>query len=127
MRLLVIDSYDSFTYNLAQYPGEPGAELLARRNDEVSLEEILRLHPDRIVVSPDPCTPDEDGISLEVVEKAPTEVSMLGKTAKILHDGRGVHRGLPRGFEATRHHSLVIEPESVPDCLVVTLKNFLEL
>jgi anthranilate synthase component 2 len=145
MRVLVIDNYDSFTYNLVQYLGELGAEVLVRRNDEVSTEEIPALHPDRIVVSPGPCTPNEAGVSLEVIEKAPAGVPVLGvclghqaigqayggkvvrskelvhgKTARILHDGEGVYRELPQGFEATRYHSLVIEPESVPECLMVT-------
>jgi anthranilate synthase/aminodeoxychorismate synthase-like glutamine amidotransferase len=145
MRVLVIDNYDSFTYNLVQYLGELGAEVLVRRNDEVSTEEIPALHPDRIVVSPGPCTPNEAGVSLEVIEKAPEGVPVLGvclghqaigqayggkivrskepvhgKTARILHDGEGVYRELPQGFEATRYHSLVIEPESVPECLMVT-------
>ena len=145
MRVLVIDNYDSFTYNLVQYLGELGAEVLVRRNDEISTEEIPALHPDRIVVSPGPCTPNEAGVSLEVIEKAPEGVPVLGvclghqaigqayggkvvrskepvhgKTARILHDGEGVYRELPQGFEATRYHSLVIEPESVPECLMVT-------
>ncbi len=145
MRVLVIDNYDSFTYNLVQYLGELGAEVLVRRNDEVSTEEIPALHPDRIVVSPGPCTPNEAGVSLQVIEKAPAGVPVLGvclghqaigqayggkvvrskepvhgKTARILHDGEGVYRELPQGFEATRYHSLVIEPESVPECLMVT-------
>jgi anthranilate synthase component II len=145
MRVLVIDNYDSFTYNLVQYLGELGAEVLVRRNDEVSTEEIPALHPDRIVVSPGPCTPNEAGVSLEVIEKAPEGVPVLGvclghqaigqayggkvvrskepvhgKTARILHDGERVYRELPQGFEATRYHSLVIEPESVPECLMVT-------
>jgi anthranilate synthase component II len=145
MRVLVIDNYDSFTYNLVQYLGELGAEVLVRRNDEVSTEEIPALHPDRIVVSPGPCTPNEAGVSLEVIEKASEGVPVLGvclghqaigqayggkvvrskepvhgKTARILHDGEGVYRELPQGFEATRYHSLVIEPESVPECLMVT-------
>ncbi len=148
MRVLVIDNYDSFTYNLVQYLGELEAEVLVRRNDEVTLEELLGLHPHRIVVSPGPCTPNEAGISLKVVEKAPTEVPVLGvclghqaigqayggkvvrgkepvhgKTARILHDGEGVYRDLPQGFEATRYHSLVIEPDSVPECLAVTSRT----
>jgi len=147
MRVLVIDNYDSFTYNLVQYLGELEAEVVVRRNDEVSLEEIPGLYPDRIVVSPGPCTPNEAGISLQVVEEAPTAESIPvlgvclghqaigqayggkivraaepvhGKTARIFHDGEGVYKGLPQGFEATRYHSLVIEPESVPACLIVT-------
>jgi anthranilate synthase component II len=144
MRVLVLDNYDSFTYNLVQYLGELGAEVLVRRNDEVTPEEVLELNPDRIVVSPGPCTPNEAGISVELIEKASDQVPILGvclghqaigqafgarvvrgepvhgKTAKIAHDGEGVYRGLDQGFEATRYHSLVIEPESVPECLVVT-------
>ena len=144
MRVLVIDNYDSFTYNLVQYLGELGAEVLVRRNDEVTPEEVAGLRPDRIVVSPGPCTPDEAGISVELIEKTGGSTPLLGvclghqsigqafgarivrgepvhgKTAKILHDGEGVYAGLDQGFEATRYHSLVIEPESLPDCLVVT-------
>jgi anthranilate synthase component II len=149
MRVLVIDNYDSFTYNLVQYLGELEAEVVVRRNDEVSAEEIPELHPDRIVVSPGPCTPNEAGVSLEVVKKAPIgETPVLGvclghqaigqayggrvvraaepvhgKTARILHDGEGVYKDLPQGFEATRYHSLVIEPESLPECLVVTSRT----
>jgi anthranilate synthase/aminodeoxychorismate synthase-like glutamine amidotransferase len=144
MRVLVLDNYDSFTYNLVQYLGELGAEVLVRRNDEVTPEEVAELHPDRIVVSPGPCTPNEAGISVELIEKVGAEVPTLGvclghqsigqafgarivrgepvhgKTARISHDGEGVYRGLDQGFVATRYHSLVIEPESVPECLVVT-------
>jgi anthranilate synthase component 2 len=148
MQVLVIDNYDSFTYNLVQYLGELGAEVLVRRNDEVSPEEIPALNPDRIVVSPGPCTPNEAGVSLEVIEKAPTGVPVLGvclghqaigqayggkvvrakepvhgKTAKILHDGEGVYKELPQGFEATRYHSLVIEPESLPEDLQITSRT----
>ena len=149
MRVLIIDNYDSFRYNLVQYLGELGAEVLVRRNDEVSPEEIPGLHPDRIVISPGPCTPDEAGVSLKVAEEAPAkgvpvlgvclghqaigqvyggrvvraEEPMHGKTARILHDGEGVYRGLPQGFKATRYHSLVIEPDSVPECLVVTSRT----
>jgi anthranilate synthase component 2 len=144
MRVLVIDNYDSFTYNLVQYLGELGAEVLVRRNDEVTSEDVAGLHPDRIVVSPGPCTPKEAGISVELIGKVGGEVPLLGvclghqsigqafgarivrgepvhgKTARITHDGRGVYAGIDQGFEATRYHSLVIEPESLPDCLVVT-------
>ena len=147
MRVLVIDNYDSFTYNLVQYLGELGAEVLVRRNDEVTPEEVAELRPDRIVVSPGPCTPNEAGISVELIEQTGGSTPLLGvclghqsigqafgarivrgepvhgKTAKILHDGAGVYAGLDQGFEATRYHSLVIEPESLPDCLVVTSRT----
>jgi len=147
MRVLVIDNYDSFTYNLVQYLGELGAEVLVRRNDEVTPEEVAELRPDRIVVSPGPCTPNEAGISVELIEKTGGSTPLLGvclghqsigqafgarivrgepvhgKTAKILHDGEGVYAGLDQGFEATRYHSLVIEPDSLPDCLVVTSRT----
>jgi anthranilate synthase component 2 len=147
MRVLVIDNYDSFTYNLVQYLGELGAEVLVRRNDEVTPAEVLELHPDRIVVSPGPCTPKEAGVSVEVIEKVSGQVPILGvclghqaigqafgaeivrgepvhgKTAKILHDGEGVYRGVKQGFEATRYHSLVIEPESLPEDLQITSRT----
>ena len=147
MRVLVIDNYDSFTYNLVQYLGELGAEVLVRRNDEVTPEEVAALRPDRIVVSPGPCTPNEAGVSVELIGKVGGETPLLGvclghqsigqafgarivrgepvhgKTAKILHDGEGVYAGLDQGFEATRYHSLVIEPESMPDCLLVTSRT----
>ena len=147
MRVLVLDNYDSFTYNLVQYLGELGAEVLVRRNDEVSPDEVPKLHLDRIVISPGPCTPSEAGISLEVIGRASAEVPLLGvclghqaigqsygarivrwepvhgKTARILHDGEGVYRGLPQGFEATRYHSLVIEPDSVAEGVIVTSRT----
>jgi anthranilate synthase component II len=147
MRVLVIDNYDSFTYNLVQYLGELGAEVLVRRNDEVTPEEVPGLHPDRIVVSPGPCTPNEAGISVDLIGKLGDSIPTLGvclghqaigqafgaeivrgepvhgKTARITHDGAGVYRGLDQGFEATRYHSLVIEPESLPECLVVASRT----
>ncbi|TCJ18294.1 aminodeoxychorismate/anthranilate synthase component II [Rubrobacter taiwanensis] len=147
MRVLVLDNYDSFTYNLVQYLGELGAGVLVRRNDEVTPEEVLALAPDRIVISPGPCTPNEAGVSLEVIRQLSGSLPILGvclghqaigqafggrvvrgepvhgKTARILHDGEGVYRGLQQGFVATRYHSLVIEPESVPGCLKVTSRT----
>jgi anthranilate synthase component 2 len=147
MRVLVIDNYDSFTYNLVQYLGELGAEVLVRRNDEITPQEALELRPDRIVVSPGPCTPKEAGVSVELIEEVSEKVPLLGvclghqaigeafgarvvrgepvhgKVAKIAHDGEGVYRGLDQGFEATRYHSLVIESGSVPECLVVTSRT----
>ena len=144
MRVLIIDNYDSFTYNLVQYFGELGAEVVVRRNDEVTADEVSALHVDRIVVSPGPCTPDEAGVSLPLVGELSGEVPILGvclghqsigqafgadvvrgepvhgKTARIHHDGKGVYAGLEQDFEATRYHSLVIEPASMPECLVVT-------
>jgi anthranilate synthase/aminodeoxychorismate synthase-like glutamine amidotransferase len=143
--ILVIDNYDSFTYNLVQYFGELGAELVVRRNDEISLEEIARLAPEKIVISPGPCTPKEAGISCDVLRRFGGKVPILGvclghqcmgdvyggevvragrlmhgKTSPILHDGSGVFAGLPSPFEATRYHSLLVKRDSLPDCLKVT-------
>lgn len=144
MRVLVIDNYDSFTYNLVQYLGELEAEVIVRRNDEFTPEDLAAVSPDKIVISPGPCTPDEAGVSLKLIEKLPPGMPLLGvclghqaigqvyggevvrgepvhgKTASISHDGEGVYRGLDQGFEATRYHSLVVEPDSVPGCLEVT-------
>ena len=143
--LLVIDNYDSFTYNLVQHLGELGAEVRVFRNDRITLDGIRRLHPDRLVISPGPCTPDEAGVSVAAVRAFAGEIPILGvclghqsiaqafggiidrarsvmhgKTSLIHHDGRGVYAGLPDPFEATRYHSLVVRPDSVPDCLEVT-------
>ncbi len=146
--IFVLDNYDSFTYNLVQYLGEMGAEVVVRRNDQVTLEEIERQGPERIVISPGPCTPREAGISIDlirhfaprlpilgvclghqaigeafggVVSSAPT--LMHGKVSKILHDGRTIFSGLPQGFEATRYHSLVVLPETVPAELEVSART----
>ena len=143
--LLMIDNYDSFTYNLVQYLGELGEEVKVLRNDEITLEGIEKLAPARIVISPGPCTPDEAGISVPLVRHFAGKVPILGvclghqsigqalggrivharqlmhgRTSAIYHDGRGVFRGLPDGFTATRYHSLVIERASLPACLEVS-------
>ncbi|MDN5697725.1 MAG: aminodeoxychorismate/anthranilate synthase component II [Rubrobacter sp.] len=149
MRVLIVDNYDSFTYNLVQYLGELGAEVVVRRNDELSPGGIPALQPDRIVISPGPCTPNEAGVSLELFESLPDDMPLLGvclghqaigqafgaevvraaggpvhgKTARIHHDGEGVYRGLEPEFLATRYHSLVLEPESIPECLEVTSRT----
>jgi anthranilate synthase/aminodeoxychorismate synthase-like glutamine amidotransferase len=143
--ILMIDNYDSFTYNLVQYLGELGQEVRVFRNDQITIAEIERLKPRRIIISPGPCTPLEAGISNEVIKAFGAKVPLLGvclghqciahtfgaevvrakrlmhgKTSMIHHDGRGVYQNLPNPFEATRYHSLIVEPRSVPDCLEVT-------
>ncbi len=143
--LLMIDNYDSFTWNVVQYLGELGVEVEVFRNDEISLERIAELRPRQIVISPGPCTPDEAGISLALVERFAGEIPILGiclghqsigqqfggrivragrvmhgKLSEIHHTGAGVFEGLPSPFTATRYHSLVIEAGSLPDCLEVT-------
>jgi anthranilate synthase component 2 len=143
--LLMIDNYDSFTYNLVQYFGELGEEVLVRRNDEISLEEIKALSPNRICISPGPCAPDQAGISVEVLKRFGPHLPVLGvclghqaigsafggrivraqrlmhgKTDQVKHDAKGVFQGLPQHFTVTRYHSLVIEEESLPEELIVT-------
>lgn len=143
--LLLIDNYDSFTYNLYQYLGELGAETRVVRNDEISAQQALALKPERIVISPGPGTPDEAGISLELIAEAAGRVPLLGvclghqalgqalggrvvrapklmhgKTSEIHHDGRTVYGGLSQPFTATRYHSLVVDRASVPDCLEIS-------
>ncbi|WP_374604077.1 aminodeoxychorismate/anthranilate synthase component II [Arenimonas sp.] len=143
--LLMIDNYDSFTYNLVQYLGELGQDVKVVRNDELTVAQIAALAPERIVISPGPCTPNEAGVSLEVLEKLSGQVPILGvclghqslgqafggkvvrartimhgKTSPIRHKGIGVFAGLPDPFEATRYHSLVVEKDSLPDCLEIT-------
>ena len=143
--LLMIDNYDSFTYNLVQYLGELGEEVVVRRNDEIGLEEIEAMGPARIVVSPGPCTPNEAGVSVPLIERFAGRIPILGvclghqsigqafggrivharelmhgKTSPILHNAEGVFRSLPNPFQATRYHSLVIDRPSLPDCLDVT-------
>jgi anthranilate synthase/aminodeoxychorismate synthase-like glutamine amidotransferase len=146
--LPVIDNYDSFTYNLVQYFGELGAELLVKRNDEISLTEIRALNPEKICVSPGPCSPREAGISNEVIRTFGPRIPLFGvclghqcigdvfggkvvragrlmhgKTSPILHDGKGVFSGIPSPFEATRYHSLLVERASFPDCLEITAET----
>ena len=143
--LVVIDNYDSFTYNLVQYFGELGAEMKVLRNDAVTVDEIRDLNPSRICISPGPCTPNEAGISCEVIkafggelpvfgvclghqsigqvyggEVVRAETLMHGKTSLIHHEGKSVFNGLDNPFEATRYHSLIVKKETLPDCLEVT-------
>ncbi|MEW8476612.1 MAG: aminodeoxychorismate/anthranilate synthase component II, partial [Candidatus Thiodiazotropha sp.] len=143
--LLMIDNYDSFTYNLVQYLGELGVEVKVVRNDEISVGDIATIAPDHIVISPGPCTPNEAGISVETIRRYGGRIPILGvclghqsigqafggrivharqvmhgKTSPILHAGAGVFSGLENPFEATRYHSLVIERESLPECLEIT-------
>ena len=143
--LLMIDNYDSFTYNVVQYLGELGADVKVVRNDEVSVADIAALAPEKIVVSPGPCTPNEAGISMAVIEAYAGKLPLLGiclghqsigqvfggevvrarqvmhgKTSPIHHCGEGVFAGLSQPFEATRYHSLVVEKASLPDCLEIT-------
>ncbi len=143
--LLMIDNYDSFTYNLVQYLGELGAEVVVRRNDEIGVEDIEALAPDHLVISPGPCTPDQAGISLQAIRHFAGRLPILGvclghqsigqafggrivharaimhgKTSPVYHREAGVFRGLPNPLEATRYHSLVVAREGLPDCLEVT-------
>ncbi len=143
--LLILDNYDSFTYNLVQYFGELGAEMKVFRNDAITVDEVKALAPERICISPGPCTPNEAGISMDLIrELGPTtpilgvclghqsigqvyggdvvraERLMHGKTSPILHNGTSVFAGIPCPFEATRYHSLIVKRETLPDCLAVT-------
>lgn len=143
--ILMIDNYDSFTYNLVQYLGELGAEVRVARNDQIGIDDIEAMAPERIMISPGPCTPNEAGVSLDVIRHFAGRLPILGvclghqsigqafggkvvhareimhgKTSPIHHKESGVFAGLPNPFEATRYHSLVIEKESLPDCLEVT-------
>jgi len=145
--ILVIDNYDSFVYNLVQYIGEIDDRIEVYRNDAISVDEVLRRKPDRIVISPGPCTPREAGISVDLI-KSMLDVPVLGvclghqaighafgavvvrarelmhgKTSPIEHDGKGIFCGIPMPFEATRYHSLVIDPDTMPDCLEVTART----
>jgi para-aminobenzoate synthetase component 2 len=146
--ILVIDNYDSFTYNLVQYLGELGAEVEVRRNDRITLDEMADMKPERILISPGPCTPNEAGVSVPLITRFAGEIPifgvclghqsigaafggdvvrndriMHGKTSLIHHSGQGVFRNLPQPFEATRYHSLVIKRETMPACLEITAET----
>jgi anthranilate synthase/aminodeoxychorismate synthase-like glutamine amidotransferase len=146
--ILMIDNYDSFTYNLVQYLGELGADIRVYRNDQISVAEVEQLAPEKIVISPGPCTPKEAGISCDVIRHFAGRIALLGvclghqcigevfggdvvrapalfhgKTSLIYHDGKTIFRGLPRPFEATRYHSLVIRRETLPDCLELSAET----
>lgn len=143
--ILMLDNYDSFTYNLVQFLGEMGQELKVYRNDKITLDEIQDLNPDHIVISPGPCSPDEAGISLQVIERFAGKIPILGvclghqsiaqafggkvirserlmhgKTSPVSHDNRTIFSGIPSPFTATRYHSLIVERESLPDCLEIS-------
>lgn len=146
--ILVIDNYDSFTYNLVQYLGELGEQVEVRRNDEIGLDGIEALKPDHILISPGPCTPNEAGISLALIERFKGKIPILGvclghqsigqvfggeviraerlmhgKTSPILHDGKTLFKGLPSPFTATRYHSLIVKRETLPDCLEISAET----
>ena len=146
--LLMIDNYDSFTYNLVQYFGELGEEVRVARNDEITLDEIAALAPDRICISPGPCSPNEAGVSIPVLERFSGKVPILGvclghqaigqafggnvvrakqvmhgKVSRIAHDSKGIFTSVPQDFVATRYHSLVVERESVPECLEISAQS----
>ncbi|MFQ5672343.1 MAG: anthranilate synthase component II [Nitrospinales bacterium] len=146
--ILMIDNYDSFTYNLVQYLGELGADVRVYRNDKITLKEMERLRPQKIVISPGPCTPEKAGISMDTVKHFAGKIPLLGvclghqsivaafggkivkadklmhgKTSMIRHDGKTVFKNLPNPFEATRYHSLIVKKEDVPDCLQVTAET----
>ncbi|MBL4743775.1 MAG: aminodeoxychorismate/anthranilate synthase component II [Cycloclasticus sp.] len=144
-KLVMIDNYDSFTYNLVQYFAELGADVQVIRNDQVSVDDVIAMHPDKLVISPGPCTPSQAGISLELIKEMAGTVPILGvclghqsmgevfggkivhageimhgKTSDMHHNNTGVFAGLSNPFKATRYHSLVVEKDSLPDCLEVT-------
>lgn len=146
--ILVIDNYDSFTYNLVQYLGELGEDIVVRRNDEIDLAGIESLAPDRILISPGPCTPNEAGISLALIDHFKGNIPILGvclghqaigqafggdvvradklmhgKTSAIYHDGKTIFAGLPSPYTATRYHSLIVRRETLPDCLEISAET----
>lgn len=146
--ILMIDNYDSFTYNLVQYMAELGADIEVRRNDEITVDEIEALNPEKIVVSPGPCTPDKAGVSVDVVKRFAGKIPILGvclghqsvgaafggeiikagrlmhgKTSMIHHDGKTLFKNLPNPFEATRYHSLVLNRKTLPDCFEISAES----
>jgi anthranilate synthase/aminodeoxychorismate synthase-like glutamine amidotransferase len=146
--LVMIDNYDSFTYNLVQYFGELGQVIKVYRNDQITVDELEAMAPERIVISPGPCSPNEAGISNEVIRRFGGKAPLLGvclghqcighvfggdvvraprlmhgKTSMIMHDGKGLYQGLPNPFQATRYHSLIIKRETLPRCLEVTAET----
>ncbi len=146
--ILMIDNYDSFTYNLVQYLGEMGQKLVVRRNDQITLEEIEKMDPDYLMISPGPCSPDEAGISMEAIRRFAGKIPvfgvclghqsiaqifggdvvraerlMHGKTSEINHDGKTVFENLPHPFTATRYHSLIVKRETLPDCFDITAET----
>jgi len=148
MKLLMIDNYDSFTYNLVQYLGELGVEVIVRRNDVIDVAGARALKPDAIVISPGPCTPTEAGVSVPILRELADELPMLGvclghqcigeafggkvvraerlmhgKTSPIVHDGRTIYAGLSNPFDAMRYHSLLVEPGSIPKCMEISART----
>ena len=146
--IVMIDNYDSFTYNLVQYLGEMGEDLRVARNDEVTVEQVEDLHPDQLIISPGPCTPKEAGISVPLIQALAGKVPILGvclghqsigqafggeivraqrlmhgKTSPVFHRNVGVFRGLPSPFDATRYHSLLVRRDTLPDCLEITAET----
>ncbi len=146
--ILLLDNYDSFTYNLAQYLGELGCTLEVHRNDRISVEEIIRRKPERIVISPGPCTPQEAGISVELIQKLAPKLPILGvclghqaigaafgakivrapklfhgKTSEIEHDGKGIFKSVPNPLTATRYHSLIVDRKSLPRALQISAET----
>jgi len=146
--ILVIDNYDSFTYNLVQYLGELHEQPVVKRNDELSLDDIESMQPDHILISPGPCTPNEAGVSLALIDRFKGQIPILGvclghqaigqafggdviraplmmhgKTSQIHHDGKSIFAGLPQPFTATRYHSLIVRRETLPDCLEISAET----
>jgi para-aminobenzoate synthetase component 2 len=146
--ILMIDNYDSFTYNIVQYMGELGADIQVKRNDQISIEEIESLNPKKIVISPGPCTPNKAGISIEAIRNFAGKIPLLGvclghqsvgaafggevvkagklmhgKTSEVRHDGKTLFKGLPNPFTATRYHSLVLNRKTLPDCFEITAES----